>query len=227
MHNFNCLLPNTTNLPFSMHRSRSRLLLVIVGLFALSGANCPNMVRPAAPPLPRVLPPSPTLDQLIQVVNRNNSQIQSFYTDHATLSGPGFPAIRARIAFQRPRCFRLVWLLGFDRSGGRLGLQSRFLLVLGPPQRSAGNLLLPPRSICHQSGPIFHSSSARLVDRGLGRNRNRSCLAASRAVSVAGRSLGTPHNSRNARWTGHKDHDFRRGPRFDSGTAYLQCPGLF
>jgi hypothetical protein len=65
------------------------------------------MLRPTAPPLPRALPPSPTLDQLIQVVNRNNSAIQSFYTDHATLSGPGFPALQASIACQRPRFFRL------------------------------------------------------------------------------------------------------------------------
>jgi len=89
-----------------MHRSRL-LLLVLAGLFALSGASCPNMLRPAAPQLPRALPPSPTLDQLIQVVNRNNSQIQSFWTDHATLSGPGFPALRASIAFGRPKFFRL------------------------------------------------------------------------------------------------------------------------
>jgi hypothetical protein len=65
------------------------------------------MLRPAVPSLPRVLPASPTLEQLIQVVNRNNSAIQSFYTDHATVSGPGFPALQASIAFQRPRFFRL------------------------------------------------------------------------------------------------------------------------
>jgi hypothetical protein len=63
--------------------------------------------QPAAPALPRALPPSPTLDQLIQVVNRNNSQIQTFYTDRAALSGPGFPSIRADIAYQRTRFFRL------------------------------------------------------------------------------------------------------------------------
>lgn len=89
-----------------MHRSRL-LLLVITGLFGLSGASCPKMLRPAAPAMPRVLPPSPTLDQLIQTVNRNSSQIQSFYSDHATLSGPGIPALRSNIAFGRPRFFRL------------------------------------------------------------------------------------------------------------------------
>jgi hypothetical protein len=57
--------------------------------------------------LPRALPPSPTLEQVIQVVNRNSSQIQSFHTTHATFSGPGFPTLRANVAFQRPRRLRL------------------------------------------------------------------------------------------------------------------------
>ena len=85
----------------------SSLLLVVVGLFALSGASCPNMLRPQQPPLPRALAVSPTLDQLIQVVNRNSSQIQSFYSGHATLSGQGIPSLSTRIAFWRPRFFRL------------------------------------------------------------------------------------------------------------------------
>jgi hypothetical protein len=88
--------------------ARARLTLaLVVGLFCLSGASCPNMLRPVAPPMARALPPTPTLDQLIQVVNRNNAQIQSFWADHATLSGPGFPALRASLAFARPRFFRL------------------------------------------------------------------------------------------------------------------------
>jgi hypothetical protein len=91
----------------TVHCPSRLLLLVVVGLFALSGASCPNMIRPQSPPLPRVLPPSPTLDQLIQVVNGNNSRIQSFYTGHATLSGPGIPALSAKIAFGRPNYFRL------------------------------------------------------------------------------------------------------------------------
>ena len=91
-----------------MHGYQSRLLLlVVVGLFALSGASCPNMLRPQGPPIPRALPQSPTLDQLIQVVNGNSSRIQSFYTAHATLSGQGIPALSTRIAFWRPRYFRL------------------------------------------------------------------------------------------------------------------------
>ncbi len=79
-------------------------LLAMLGLFALSGAACPNMVRQ---PLPRVLPPSPTLDQVVQVVNNNSVQIQSFSTTQAQLHVPGAPALRASVAYQRERNFRL------------------------------------------------------------------------------------------------------------------------
>jgi len=83
------------------------LLLSTAGLLALSGANCPNTVRQYATALPRALPPSPSLQQVIEVVNRNSSQIRSFTTTEAKLSGPGFPALRASIAFQRSKRLRL------------------------------------------------------------------------------------------------------------------------
>lgn len=85
-----------------------RLFLVLMGLFGLTGASCPNMVQQITAPPPRALPPTPTLEQVIEVVNRNNSQIHSFATTHATLSGPGLPTLRASLAFQRARRFRLV-----------------------------------------------------------------------------------------------------------------------
>jgi len=83
-------------------------LLLAAGTVSLSGASCPWLAQqyPLAG-LPRAIPPSPSLEQVIQVVNRNNSQIQSFNTTHATLSGPGFPTLRASVAFQRPRRLRL------------------------------------------------------------------------------------------------------------------------
>jgi hypothetical protein len=58
-------------------------------------------------PLPRVLPPSPTLEQVIEVVNRNSFQIRSFSTNRASISGPGFPSLGASVAFERPLRFRL------------------------------------------------------------------------------------------------------------------------
>ena len=81
------------------------LSAVVVGLLGLSGASCPQ--RFAAAPVPRVLPAAPGLDQIIQAVNRNALQIQSFTTSSAVLSVPGNPTLRADIAYQRPRYFRL------------------------------------------------------------------------------------------------------------------------
>jgi hypothetical protein len=82
------------------------LTLVTVGLFALSGSSCPRAFTLSTPP-PRVLPPSPTLPQIVQAVNQNSGQIQSFTTNSATISGPGWPALRCSIAFQRTRLLRL------------------------------------------------------------------------------------------------------------------------
>jgi hypothetical protein len=44
---------------------------------------------------------------VVQVVNQNVAQIDSFSTTHAAISGPGVPTLRASLAFQRPRRFRL------------------------------------------------------------------------------------------------------------------------
>jgi hypothetical protein len=91
-----------------MNGHRSRLMLLIVtGLFALSGASCPSWLRTQQPALPPVLPQNPSLVQVIEVVNRNNGQIQSFAANQATLSSPGVPSLRANVAFQRPMSFRL------------------------------------------------------------------------------------------------------------------------
>ena len=56
------------------------LLLTTVGLFALSGANCPGLWGRQDPfaSVPPRLPPTPSLEQVIQAVNANNSQIRSF-----------------------------------------------------------------------------------------------------------------------------------------------------
>ncbi len=67
-------------------------------------------------PLPRVLPPSPTLEQVIATVNGNSSQIQSFVSTRASIGGSGFPSLPANIAFERPRRFRL-------RAGGITGTE--------------------------------------------------------------------------------------------------------
>jgi len=97
------------------------LLLLVTGLFALSGASCPQTLRQYTNPLPRVLPASPSVEQVVDVVNRNSSGIQSFSTNRASISGAGFPSLTASIAFQRARRFRLQAGTGF---GAELDLGS-------------------------------------------------------------------------------------------------------
>lgn len=90
------------------------LLLVAAGLVSLSGASCPYFRRPDAftnmPPLPQ----NPSLEQLIQLVNANNLQIRSFSASEASVSGTGFPRLRARIDFERPQRFRLRATFAFS-----------------------------------------------------------------------------------------------------------------
>ena len=47
------------------------------------------------------------LEEVIAAVNRNNSQIQSLYSESATLKTPGYPPLNAKFAYQRPNYFRL------------------------------------------------------------------------------------------------------------------------
>ena len=82
-------------------------LLLVVGLVSLSGASCPQFLQQFTTSAPRILPPAPTLQQVIQVVNDNSSQIHSFSTTRATLSGPAMPTLQANLAFQRHKRLRL------------------------------------------------------------------------------------------------------------------------
>lgn len=91
-----------------MHGSRSRYLLLALALATLvAQGGCPwdrwmyrwHLVQE---PPPQVLPPGAGLEQVIAAVNRNNSQIQALFSNSATLSGPGYPTLRAHIAYQRP-----------------------------------------------------------------------------------------------------------------------------
>jgi hypothetical protein len=88
---------------------RGLYLLVAVSTTALCGANCQMPFWRQTPPTPppRVLSAAPTLEEVIQVVNRNSGQIQSFTTSGASVSAPGMPSLRANLAFQRPHRLRL------------------------------------------------------------------------------------------------------------------------
>ena len=88
-------------------KRRMLWLWLAATLVASGGAGCPQMMRRYTAPIPPVLPPSPSIEQVIQAVNNNSSQIHSFSTNVATLKVPGAPTLRANLAMQRPRCFRL------------------------------------------------------------------------------------------------------------------------
>jgi hypothetical protein len=95
-----------------MHGRRFKaatLLAVAVGLVGLSGASCPSLWPRQDPlaQLPPLLPPTPSLEQVVQVVNANNSQIRSFSAHSATLSVTGYPTLQATVNFERPRRLRL------------------------------------------------------------------------------------------------------------------------
>ena len=87
---------------------RGWLLGLLLAWIATSGASCPRIVQQYTQPIPRALPPAPTLVQIIDVVNDNSARVRSLSTSRATLSMPGVPSLSARIAIERPRSFRLI-----------------------------------------------------------------------------------------------------------------------
>jgi hypothetical protein len=82
-------------------------LLLLVVLFAGSGANCPQILRQYTQPEPRVLSEHPSLDEVVHVVNSNSSRVHSLYATQARLSIPNFLPASADLAWERPRRFRL------------------------------------------------------------------------------------------------------------------------
>ncbi|MBN1395983.1 MAG: hypothetical protein JW959_13255 [Pirellulales bacterium] len=85
---------------------RNLAFATVLVLVAASGAGCPRMMT-QYPNLPRLLPPQPSLEQVVEVVNRNSDQIQSFSTDQASIAIAGMPTLRANVALERPANFRL------------------------------------------------------------------------------------------------------------------------
>jgi len=80
-------------------------LVLLVTLFAASGANCNQWVRSYSQP--RTLPEAATLDQIVGRINSNAAKVQSLEANSATVS-TGALSVRANIALQTPRRLRLV-----------------------------------------------------------------------------------------------------------------------
>ena len=90
---------------------RSRVPLALCAALAVvcaSGAGCPQVLQQYTNPIPRALPASPSLAQVVDIVNDNSSKVQSLSVPRATVTMPGVPSLNANIAFVRPRSFRLV-----------------------------------------------------------------------------------------------------------------------
>jgi hypothetical protein len=90
--------------------SRACLLALVVVALASTGATCPNALRGyqvGVSPLPRALPPQPTLEQVIGTVHDNTRRVRSLMAPQAVLSVPGVPRLSAQVACEPPRRFRL------------------------------------------------------------------------------------------------------------------------
>lgn len=91
-----------------MNRAPLPALLLLLTMFAASGASCPQFVRSYGVAQPHVLPPTPTVADVITVVNNNTARVQTLATDDASISVPFMPSLRARLYLERPKRFRLI-----------------------------------------------------------------------------------------------------------------------
>lgn len=94
-----------------MSQHRLLCLIVLAAVSLLPGCAWLTALNPFGPrpgALPPVLPPAASLEQVLDVVNRNNAQIESFSTQTASVSASGMgPALHANLVFQRQRRLRL------------------------------------------------------------------------------------------------------------------------
>jgi hypothetical protein len=85
-------------------------VLLVVMAVASSGATCPSVLRGyqvGTMPLPRVLPPQPSLDQIIGAIHDNTQRVRNYMAPQAVISVPGVPRLSAQVACEPPRRFRL------------------------------------------------------------------------------------------------------------------------
>jgi len=85
-------------------------LTIVAAAFASSGATCPQVIRGyqvGTMPLPRALPPQPSLDQIIAAVHDNTQRVRNYMAPQAVLSVPGVPRLSAQVACEPPRRFRI------------------------------------------------------------------------------------------------------------------------
>jgi hypothetical protein len=88
-------------------QSISRHLAVTLTLATLAFQSGCSWLQMFQDTRPKVLPPNAGLETVIAAVNHNNSRIQSLFSNSARLGVSGYPTLNAKIAYQRPRNFRL------------------------------------------------------------------------------------------------------------------------
>ena len=90
-----------------------RSTALIIGLWSLilvTGCHLrPYWLRsPQADLPPEAFAGPPTLENVIYTVNANTQRVQRLQTENATLRVEGIPALRANLAYEQPRSFRLL-----------------------------------------------------------------------------------------------------------------------
>jgi hypothetical protein len=138
-------------------QSASYLFLLAVCL-TCTGASCPRVSQQLTQPAPVMFGGPPTIQEAIDAVNANTASVRQLQTDTATVSGQGFPSLRASIALERPRNFRLrAHVLGLGQVLD-LGSNDQLFWALVDAPQFATNM---PRAVYFARHDQFRRSAAR------------------------------------------------------------------
>jgi hypothetical protein len=141
-------------------RRAAAYLWVLVVLFTAAGASCPIMRPQSAPSPPIAFPRPPTLPELVRTLNSNTERVYQLHTDSALLTIPGAPALRASLALQRPRNFRLrAHFVGVGQVLDAGSNDERFWALIDAPQL----LTNMPRAVYTARHDQLRRSAARQV----------------------------------------------------------------
>ena len=128
-------------------------------LISASGASCPTR-QPPAVTAPSAFVGPPSIGDVLNVVNANSTRIQQLQADNARLSIEGIPSMRASLALQRPRSFRLrAQFVGLGEVLDLGSNQELFWALIDAPQM-ATNI---PRGIYYARHDQYQSSQVSLL----------------------------------------------------------------
>jgi len=90
------------------HRRKWAATIACCVLFA-AGADCRRRIQLpwATTPVPQVLAPNPSIEDVARAVNGNAALVRSMSASYATLSSEGAPSLRASISIEKPGRFRV------------------------------------------------------------------------------------------------------------------------